>query len=55
MHLLCLQSMDSTIVCIALQTKYVFMNTESAKSLDLFPYDRESDSPFVKRVDSVSH
>ena len=46
--------MDSTSVCLALQTKYVCVNIETAKQTELFPYDRDNDRPFVKRVESVS-
>ena len=47
------QSMDARFVCVALQTKYMLVDTETAKLLDLFPYDRETDTPFIKRVESV--
>lgn len=49
------QSMDASIVCVTLQTKYVLVNIETANLMDLFPCDRETDTPFIKRVESVSY
>ncbi|XP_067944461.1 transforming growth factor-beta receptor-associated protein 1-like [Watersipora subatra] len=43
--------LDSNKLCLALQTKYMLVNTETSKMLDLFPYNRETDSPFVKRLE----
>ena len=42
MTCLYLQSMDARFVCVALQTRYMLVDIESAKLLDLFPYDRET-------------
>lgn len=41
-------------MCVALQTKYVCVNVETSKLTELFAYDNEADTPFVKRVAPVS-
>lgn len=43
-------AMDGPFVCLALSTKYVVVDTENNKILDLFPYDSSITSPLVKRI-----
>ncbi|KAG1699826.1 Transforming growth factor-beta receptor-associated protein 1 [Nymphon striatum] len=43
-------AMDGNFICVAMSTQYNVINSETGHRQDLFPYDSDSVSPLVKRI-----
>lgn len=45
--------MDANIICVATLSRYLLVNSDTSKVLDLFPIDREQDTALISRIENV--